>query len=368
MSLKNNDDIKKFVEGCTFLGAGGGGNPQEGFKLLSKTMNEKGEITWENVKDINDDSIAICTFLMGSTAPLSEEKLDKKENLGLKEFKYENNLSNAVLEWEEYTGKKVDIIVPLEIGGSNMPVPMSVAKKLNKRIVDGDYSGRAIPEIFQISLMMGDISLCPATSVDKYGNICIIKDAINFKVAERIGKYLSEVAFGSTGIAGFPISGKNLKKYLIKGSMTKAFEIGDTIYNSKKNNSSLEKGLEKFGCKLIFKGKVINKEWRDEEGYYSGYYYIEGYDNFSEKKMKIYFKNENHIAWLGNEPIVTSPDLICCIDLKEKQPLVNEKIKKGSELEVYAMSCNEILKNKEVLKWTNPKYFGFDIDYKPFEK
>ena len=142
-------------------------------------------------------------------------------------------MMNAINEWEEYTGKHVDIVVPLEVGGSNLPAPMAVAAMMDKKIVDGDYAGRAIPEIFQISLQKEDVNLCPAVSFDKYGNVSIIKSAISLTIAERIGKYLSEVAFGSTAIAGFPITGKQLKRLLVRGTVSQAYRAGELIEEAK---------------------------------------------------------------------------------------------------------------------------------------
>jgi len=364
LSIKNGEDLKDFIDGCTLLGVGGGGNPKEGFNVLYDAIKKQGPIEWKDVKEIDDESIAICTFLMGSTAPLTKEKLKKKEELGLTHLKYSQNLVNAVMEWEKYTGKNVDVIYPLEVGGSNMPVPIAVAKKLGKTIVDGDCAGRAIPEIFQISLMLENVPFWPAVSVDKYGNICIIKEAISLTIAERIGKYLSEVAFGSTGIAGFPVTGKQLKRLLIKGTVSRAYRLGRALNFAREEKKCLSKEMEKYGGKLIFKGQVIKKDWKDEEGYYSGFYSIEGKEEFSGNVLKIYFKNENHIAWKNEKSIVSSPDLICCVDYKDKRPLLNDQINVSSNVEVYAFPCDPILRKKEVIKWICPKYFGFDIKYK----
>lgn len=363
--IDNKEDLRDFIDGCTLLGSGGGGNPEEGFSTLSSALSESGPIEWVDVDEIDDDSIAICTFLMGSTAPLTEEKKKRMADLGLTHRKYPMNLINAVEEWEKYTGKKADIIIPLEVGGSNMPAPMAVAKKLGKTIVDGDYAGRAIPEIFQISLMLEDVDFCPAASVDKYGNICIIKEAISNSLAERIGKYLSEVAFGSTGLAGFPISGKQLKRLLIRGSVSKAFRLGKLLKAVRQGELTLQDAMEKEQGRLLIKGGVIKKDWRDEEGYYSGIYEIEGSGEFSGNNLKIYFKNENHIAWVNDEYVVSSPDLITCIDPLTVKAKVNETIELGTQLEVYAFPCDPILRESRVIKRLEPRYFGFDLDYKP---
>lgn len=362
--ISNLEEAKIFIEGCTLLGVGGGGNPKEGLKVFSEALEKKGEITWVDVEDIDDNAVAICTFLMGSTAPLTEEKKKQMVSLGLTDQKYPKNMMNAVLEWEAYTNKKVDIIVPLEVGGSNLPLPMAISKLLDKTIVDGDYAGRAIPEIFQISLMTEDVNFCPGVSFDKYGNICVMKEAISLTLAERIGKYLSEVAFGSTALAGFPVSGKQLKRLLVRGSVSKAYEVGELLNQAKENNATLNTLLKTAGMERIFRGKVVKKEWKDEQGYYMGYHTLIGTRKFENHELKMYFKNETHIAWIDGEYVVSSPDLICTIEPNIIKPLRNDDIVEGNEIEVYVLGCNPILKSKKVIKYLEPKYFGFDIDYK----
>lgn len=364
-SIKTLDEAKIFIQGCTLLGVGGGGNPTEGFRVLKKALEEKGELSWIDVDDISDDAVAICTFLMGSTAPLTKEKEQQMVKLGLTDQKYSANMLNAIEEWEKYTGKKVDIVVALEVGGSNLPLPMSVAHLLDKSIVDGDYAGRAIPEIFQISLMKENINFCPAVSFDKYGNVCIMKNAISLTLAERIGKYLSEVAFGSTALAGFPMTGKQLKRLLVRGSITKAYETGKLIEQAKKKPEDLSKLLEQVGMKKIFKGKVIKKDWKDEGGYYLGIHTLDGLDDFVGKQLKMYFKNETHIVWIDEKYIVSSPDLICTIDPNKIVPLRNDDIALENEIEVYMLPCDAVLKDEKIIKYLEPKYFGFNIEYKP---
>lgn len=362
--ISNMREAQIFVQGATLLGTGGGGFPGEGLRVLDEALTLKGSIEWQDVEDIDDDAMAICTFLMGSTAPMTEEKASQMDKLGLTEQKFKTNMVNAIKEWEAYTGVNVDVVVPLEIGGSNLPAPMAVATMMDKKIVDGDYAGRAIPEIFQISLQKEDVSLCPAVSFDKYGNISIMKSAISLTIAERVGKYLSEVAFGSTAIAGFPITGKQLKRLLVKGSVSQAYRVGKLIEKAKSNPSDLDELLKTEGIIKIFQGTVFKKDWKDENGYYMGYHYLKGENQFEGKELKMYFKNETHIVWIDGEYKVSSPDLICTIEPDLLMPLRNDDIIEGTKIAVFQKPCNTILKDEKIKKYIDPQYFGFDIEYK----
>ncbi|MEM2588836.1 MAG: DUF917 family protein, partial [Candidatus Bathyarchaeia archaeon] len=79
---------------------------------------------------------------------------------------------------------------------------------------------------------------------------------------------------------------------------------------------------------------------------------IEGTGTYVGKKLFIDFKNENMIAWSGeNEPVAMVPDLICLIT-KNGEPLTNADTKTGMEVAVIAVPAPD--------KWkAHPR--GFDI-------
>ena len=145
--LKSVTDIEDFVRGCTFLGTGGGGSPEEGVSLLTDTLESGKKIQWVDVSDIDDKAWVTSPAGMGSIAPVTEEKKKMFAQLGLSERKVKRMLVDAVRELEEYLKSSIDIIVPVEIGGGNTPVPLDTAAQLGKLTVDGDYTGRAIPEV-----------------------------------------------------------------------------------------------------------------------------------------------------------------------------------------------------------------------------
>ena len=122
---------------------------------------------------------------------------------GVSEPVHARNLSVAIEELQRYTGAKIDAIIPLEPGGRNTPNPLSSGARLGIPIVDGDYAGRAIPEIVQITPCIAGRMPWPSTSVDPFGNALIIREAATAPMVERIGKQLAVAAFGTVGMAGF---------------------------------------------------------------------------------------------------------------------------------------------------------------------
>ena len=112
--LKSVTDIEDFVRGCTFLGTGGGGIPEEGVSLLTDTLESGKKIQWVDIADIDDEAWVTSPAGMGSIAPITEKKKKMFEQLGLKERKVKRMLVEAVRELESFLHSSIDIIVPVE--------------------------------------------------------------------------------------------------------------------------------------------------------------------------------------------------------------------------------------------------------------
>ncbi|MEM3490298.1 MAG: DUF917 domain-containing protein [Nitrososphaerota archaeon] len=370
MVIKSQLQVEDLARGTTFYGTGGGGEPTQGIKALLSEIEQGKEISLIDVQELNDNDLVACPFLMGSIAPLTEEKLKEMKFFGLskKDFNYKTMMARAIEELSYYTGKAIKAIVPIELGGANTAAAIAAASSLNLKILDGDFAGRAIPEIPQTTPFLNDKTLCPISSVDEYGNTCIIKHAINVLVAERIGKYLSAAAFGVAAQCGFLMSGKDAKETVISKTVSECLEVGKFIRECRESGQNLlELLVKKVNGWLLFKGVVTAKETEDKDGYYWGIHTIHGLDGFSGQTFKIWFKNENHVSWKNDEPFVTSPDLIIVVDMNTGEPITNTNLKINDRVGVIGIKAREIFRTEKGLDILGPKHFGFDFSYKPIE-
>ena len=196
--LTNIQEATDFVRGCTFYATGGGGLPENGIESLMSEINEKGFVQITDISEIPDDAVAVCPFLMGSIAPHDEATLKEMAGFGFIDGvnKEKARLAKAIQELEAYTGVKTTVVVPIELAGANTSGPISAGSSLGMMAVDGDYCGRAIPEILQITPYLYDRKWLPVASVDEWDNVCIIKKATNLRVVERIGKLIIAGAYG----------------------------------------------------------------------------------------------------------------------------------------------------------------------------
>lgn len=367
--FKTEDEFNDLVWGATFFGTGGGGAPEEGLRLLKREASQGREIKVVAPEAISDDSWTVCVSFMGNRAPLSDEQKIKMKNLQLKKWKYENNLVEAAKLLESYAQVKISAVVAPELGGANTPGPLAAGVNLGVPVVDGDYAGRAIPEIAQATPCLLGSPIHPIASVDKWGNKTIVCETLNSGIAERIGKMLAVAAFGNTGLAMFLMKAKEMKKLIIRGTITKSYELGKIMRVANTSKEDLIQAV--LNCTkgwLLFKGKVIDKKWLVEDGYYVGYHLFEGYDDFKGHSYKVWFKNENHISWYDEKPDVTSPDLICQIDLETGKPITNHELQKGQIIALIGVQAHSIHREDKVVEFLAPKHYGFDIEYVPIEK
>lgn len=369
MKLTNLEEVKDFVRGCAFYATGGGGLPENGIVSLMSEIEKYGSIGWTDISEIPDDALAVCPFLMGSIAPHDEKTIKEMSSFGFLEGvnKEKERLAKAIQELEEYTGKKIDVVVPIELAGANTSGAISAGSSLGMLAIDGDYCGRAIPEILQITPYLNNKECLPIASVDEWGNTCIIKDATNLRVVERIGKLISAGGYGLAGQAGFIMTGKELKETVIPGTLTESYELGKFIRESREaGKKDIVKLLaEKVGAWVLGEGKVVSFEDEDRIGYYWGTIKIDTVDG---NEYKVWFKNENHVCWKNDKPYISSPDLICIVDRFTGEPIPNPKMKEDADVAILVLPCKKQLREDKIKNVLCPKYFGFeDIEYVPVE-
>lgn len=367
--LKNLEEIKDFVRGCTFYGTGGGGTPADGIKTLKKVLNAGKKIKWIDKDEIDEDGYSVCPFLMGSIAPWTEEVKREMASFGLEKQLEDNLLRKAVELLAEHMDVEPEVIVPIELGGSNTPTAVAAASELGIKVVDGDYTGRAIPEIPQTTPFLHDKKIFPISSWDKWGDVCYIDDAANPLMAERIGKLISAAAYGLTGQAGFLMPISEMKNVVISGTLTECYQTGKLIREAREAGRDPIVALtEKQGAQVLFKGKVSDKNWEDKNGYYWGTHDIKGLQEFEGDNFRIWFKNENHVSWYNSKPYVTSPDMIIVVRSDDGEPLANPQVEVDMDVTVIGIPAREEFLTEKGIDILGPGHFGYDIEYRPFDE
>ncbi len=366
--LRTPEDIEDFLTGCAFFGTGGGGETAVGRSALTEALEKGHKLTLKNITGVKDDEQFCTAFFLGSIAPKTPEILEEMKRNGYEERKYTPTemLVNAISELENHIGKKMTGVYVAELGGSNSGCCMAAAYQKGIPVLDGDCSGRAVPEMCHGLPTIHGKELLPAAYIDSWGNTTITTYAFNSAAMERIGKMVSNVSYGELAGAASPLTGSDVKEDLVPNTLSQCLEVGGAIRRARKNGENpCKAGAEAGKGFLLGKGKIVKKEAEDRDGYYWGTYYIEGMDDLAGSNYKVWFKNENHVIWKDGEPIATSPDMIILLRWSDGEPLTNSRLDRGEEVAIVLVPAREQFLTPEAIAVFGPKYFGFDFDYRP---
>lgn len=319
------DEINDIVVGSALLGAGGGGSPKTGLALLE-------EITGVNIIDpeeVPDDAIVCTVAGMGSPAVLREIGWGGEEITALERL-------------EEVVRKKVDFLVPIEIGAFNSITPLHAGSARNLPIVDGDGAGRAVPELQMTMFELHGIPVSPVVLADRNGNTVTlqVRDA---RAAEKLARAITTEFGMQAGIACYPMTGKQLKLSMIPSTLSLAEEIGKSIRNARANSKNVVEAVRTVTKgRIITVGKVSRKTTETKSGFDYGRIYIDD--------VVVDYKNENMIIWKRSEPVAMVPNLICWMTI-DGEPLTNADIEEGMEVALIVIKAHE--------KWFARR--GFDL-------
>jgi len=256
-------------------------------------------------------------------------------------------------------------VIPYELGGAATASALATAAWLDIPIIDADFVGRAVPEATQMLPAIHGFDLCPTAGSDAYGNETLICKTVNRHMTERIGKFIASASFGLIGQATLLRQAKTLKPFMLQRTLSNAAYVGKLLRNSKEKRSNLISELaEVIGSRPLIEGVVSNFNGYEKDGYYVGEIFIDGVNDYKNMQLKIWFKNENHIAWLNDNVKVTSPELISIVDRISGLPYINNQLKSGLNVIVFETPAHPEWHKGKALEAQTPRYYGFDIDVK----
>jgi len=352
--------IKEITLGASILATGGGGDPEIGLLWAYNVLEEGKDIILIDPRDIPDDILAAIAACLGAALVLTEKPPNGKE------------LFWCFEKLSRYLGKDVQAIIPPEAGGVNTPVPMAVAGAVGIPVIDADGMGRAFPELQMTSFYINGVSPSPTAAADEKGHVTIA-DSYDALTAERIIRNAAMAYGGISWIAGYPMTGKQLKDTAILNSVTLAWKLGEAVYRCRKEHTDPVKEIIKITNGYIgFKGKIIdiNREFGAEntKGFSMGRITMEGIDEYKGSIAKIDFQNEWLILIVDEKIKCMTPDLISIVDSDTGEPIRTDIVKYGYRGTVVLIPAHERMRSQKGIQTFGPKYFGYDLDYTPVEK
>jgi DUF917 family protein len=360
-------DVEDFLRGTNFLSASGGGEPTVQRGLLLDDLARGLPLAWQPIADLPDDALVCTACFSGSIAPEVFEASPEADRIAGPE-RIVRPMVESIRALERELGRPINGICSIEIGGINTSAVLDAAANLGITMVDGDYAGRAIPELHATTLHVYGVPVLPWASVDDYGNEIVIRRSPTDAFAERIGKHLAQASFGLIGCALAALPASEVRRIYVPGTITESLELGKAIREAREAGiDPVVAAARALDGWVLFRGTIVRREWRNT-GYLEGTHDVAGEGAFAGATLRIWYKNENHITWLDGADHVASPDLIEVCDADTAEPLVNTYLDEGRRIAVVGMRRREVWDSADALAALGPAHFGWsDFRYEPIE-
>ncbi len=353
--------LADLARGAAFLGSGGGGDPYYSRLLAEAALERCGPVDLIPLASLADDAfVAPCGWIGAPTVSLEKLPNGSEATTGLRRL-------------EEMTGKKIDAVLPIEIGGGNGLAPFIAAAELGVPVVDCDGMGRAFPESQMTIFNIRNLAACPSVLTAACGSLAVIETGDNL-THERIARALSVALGGIAHMVEYPLTGAQAKANAIAGSIGAAIAAGAAIREARASRQdpfeALSAALRATGLypysTSLFEGKIVDLDRETRGGFSVGKVMIEGFGGAG--RMEIEFQNENLVAFRDGAVCAMTPDLITIMDRETADAITTEKLKYGQRVSVIGAAAPAILREEKALTFVGPAAFGLGPDFTPIEK
>ncbi len=338
------DDLEALALGCAVLGSGGGSNPTIGKEFAKQALSRYGSVPVMSIDEIDDTALIVPVSYMGAPPIAGVKKPTGKEFIKLLELV------------EKHYRTRPQAIIAAEIGGSNGFSPLLCAGALGVAIIDGDTIGRAFPELHMASTTLHGISNTPAFLSGVDGTTMSVHTIGSDQSLEQIARTIT-IALGSkAALVSDIMTGKEAKKAIIKGSYTRALELGKSIMHARQEKKDVAKILEeKAGATIIFEGTITAVERSLMNGFVIGYFNVKN----TADTLVVHFKNENLFATCCGEILAATPSIIMPIDKNSGLPLTVEALAPDKKISVISLAADPLWSSPDGLALVGPEAFGY---------
>jgi uncharacterized protein len=282
-----------------------------------------------------------------------------------------NAQARAIEALAKHHGRQsFDAVVRVEAAGATLTALM-IAAELGVPLVDACMSGRARPEVQQSIPSINGIPASPAAFATRWGDIVILDKTVDDYRMEDLGRGIA-VASGGGSAGAISMTGRNLKRGVIPGSVSQAILFGKTVREAREQGRDPIDALVKVsnGYKL-FRGIVTKSADKGDRGFSWSDVEIRGTKEFEGHAYKVFVKNENNLTWLDGKPDAMAPDFIANLDPKTgdtiNPPVLGSYIV-NQEVVLVGWPNSEMWRTPKGIEVFGPRHFGFDFDYVPIEQ
>jgi len=350
------EHLEPLAVGAGILGTGGGGTPYFNKVFAARLLEHGGEVPVVPVAELADDAVVASTGGVGAPT------------VGVERLKEGRELLRALRALEQYTGRQATHMISAEIGGGNSISPIIVAIQAGLPVVDGDGMGRAFPELQMDTFSIYGVPPTPNAICDVRGHVAVYDHIDDAHDLERYVRTVTVQMGGGTGAAGPLMSGADIKRAAVPGTLTFAVLLGEAVLDARKRHEHpVDAALAISGGTLLFNGKITDVDRRFVAGFARGRLTLDGTGDDAGRSFTVDFQNENLIATDETGEVLCSvPDLICIVDAETAEPISTETLRYGLRVAVLGIPAPRLIATPEALAVVGPAAFGYhDVTFRP---
>ncbi|NWG10539.1 DUF917 domain-containing protein [Candidatus Bathyarchaeota archaeon] len=353
MRILSYQELLDLVDGAATFSAGGGGDPELGYKIADKLASQGCTFRLVNPSEVPAKAKVVNFACVGATTAIE----------------YDSEAAMKTLKvLEEYAGFSAYATIPVELGGFNTLVAVDVAARNNIQVVDADGAGRSVPEVHLKVYTIDDIPITPMAISDLHAkNVVIVKETVNSKAAERIARILATEWNQSAYTARRILTSTQVRASPIQLSLSQSIKIGKLLRTAVEPMKAVLK--ETRGFKL-FEGVVDYVERKTELGFTFVEIKLHGTNEYAKNQFKFRAKNEVLVAYKNGKLAAIAPDIITPVHPETGRCITAEKIEKDDKLAVLGLPAPQKWRTKKGLDlWKEVlQRSKINEEYSPIEK
>lgn len=347
------DNLPALALGCTVLGGGGGGDPRIGELMAEEAVRHLGPVDLYSLDELDPDALILPCGMIGAPTVMVEKFPNGAEGKAISDV------------YAQIFGRPVTAIMPFEMGGINGVLPVAWASHAGLPLVDGDFMGRAFPELQMLTPHLFGMSGSPAVITDERLQTIVYRVRNNEWLEKLVRN--SVATFGGSACGGlYPMTAAAASGPLIRGTVSQAIRIGESILSGP--DDPLDAISEVMPVFRLGAGKVVDIDRRTSGGFVRGSAVIEGIDDDKGRLFRLEFQNENLVVLEDGDALATVPDIIALLDFHNGHGIVTEGIRYGQRVVVVVFPSPEPWTTAKGLETVGPRAFGYDFEYVAVEK
>lgn len=357
--------MEALLSGVGVLGTGGGGHVEFGRAILENDFRRGRACEIVDVEDIADDAFVVSGGILGSVKAIGDRGFEAV----VQDWESRFDLLDATRAMERYFGRKVDYVVPFELGGLNTPVIMSLAARLGIPMLDADLLGRAAPETQMTAPTGLGVSLYPMVMLDGEGTTAFVERAESIFFADQLGRWMVLQARGMGANNHYPMDGATAKRAVIPRTVSGAVSLGEKLLRAgATGDDGVEVVRSHLGACILGRGQVTGVSEEDR----GAFFYKRATVETDRGRIDLTIKNEYMLARLSGRIVTVFPDTIAVLEPRTGRGLMSLELKAGTEVAVLVAPCHPRLRQSLLsptgkAAFAGQRYGEDGVEYVPVE-